>query len=256
MPAACWARDRRPIRLQTRCSTRPTAIRSSSRSWSARSRRWARCATRDGEPRREPGRRGGARHRPGGHPRPHHRLDERSARCSRSPPSSARRAVLGAAARHGPAEEALSPICAPAGRRVPLRDARFPGEYTFKHALTHDVAYGGRSRAAPRAARPHRGGAGGPLPRSPREHAERLAYHALQGELWPRALRTRASAGDQGLRALGQPRGGGLLRAGARRARAPAREPGDAGRGDRRAPADAQRAAAAGPARAYPPGPR
>ena len=96
-------------------------------------------------------------------------------------------------------------------------------EYTFKHALTHDVAYAGllgeRRRASSR-----RGGGRhrAPARRSPRRArgaagAPRAAGRGLgQGGALP------APGRHQGLPALGQPRGGHLLRAGARRAPAAA----------------------------------
>jgi predicted ATPase/class 3 adenylate cyclase len=71
-------------------------------------------------------------------------------------------------------------------------------EYTFKHALTHDVAYAGllgeRRRelhAAVMAAieRLH----GGRLV----EHVERLAHHARQGEVWDKAVRYLRQAGTK-----------------------------------------------------------
>jgi tetratricopeptide (TPR) repeat protein len=79
-----------------------------------------------------------------------------------------------------------------------LRETRgFPElEYTFKHALTQDVAYG-RVAPGPRRAlharivrvieerHPDRLG----------EHVERLAYHAVRGELWPAAVRYARQAG-------------------------------------------------------------
>jgi class 3 adenylate cyclase/tetratricopeptide (TPR) repeat protein len=69
-------------------------------------------------------------------------------------------------------------------------------EYTFKHALTHEVAYGGvlhdRRRAlhaqivaAMEARYADRVG----------EHVERLAYHALRGELWEKAVACCRQAG-------------------------------------------------------------
>jgi class 3 adenylate cyclase/tetratricopeptide (TPR) repeat protein len=69
-------------------------------------------------------------------------------------------------------------------------------EFTFKHALTHDVAYAGllgeRRRelhAAVMAAieRLHEGRLV--------EHVERLAYHARQGEVWDKAVRYLRQAG-------------------------------------------------------------
>ena len=61
-------------------------------------------------------------------------------------------------------------------------------EYTFKHALTHEVAYGGllhdirrKLHAAIVGAMEHR--YAGRLS----EHAERLAHHAVRGEVWEKA---------------------------------------------------------------------
>src|SRR5262245_58324721 len=62
-------------------------------------------------------------------------------------------------------------------------------EYTFKHALTHEVAYGslllerrrvlhGRVVEALEALAPERGA----------EQVERLAHHALRGEVWNKAV--------------------------------------------------------------------
>jgi class 3 adenylate cyclase/tetratricopeptide (TPR) repeat protein len=77
--------------------------------------------------------------------------------------------------------------------------ALFPElEYTFKHALTHEVAYGGmllerrralharmveaiEARHADRLA----------------EHVERLAHHAFRGELWSKAARYARQAGER-----------------------------------------------------------
>ena len=69
----------------------------------------------------------------------------RTSACSRPPRSSAR-TCRSRCSRRSPScrtrgSGAGSP---PAGGRVPLRDRLFPDlEYTFKHALTHEVAYGG-----------------------------------------------------------------------------------------------------------------
>ena len=50
------------------------------------------------------------------------------------------------------------------------------------------------------------------------EHVERLAHHAVRGELWEKAVALSPAGRRQGLRALGQPGGGCVLRAGADRA--------------------------------------
>jgi tetratricopeptide (TPR) repeat protein len=80
-------------------------------------------------------------------------------------------------------------------------------EYTFKHALTHEVAYGSllherrcalHSRIVEAIERlyPDRLG----------EHTERLAHHALRGEMWPRAVPYLHRAGQRavGRNAFGQ----------------------------------------------------
>jgi len=71
-------------------------------------------------------------------------------------------------------------------------------EHAFKHALTHDVAYG--------AVKPdHRRALHGRIveaverlyPERLHEHVERLAHHAFHGELWPRALAYSREAGQK-----------------------------------------------------------
>ena len=105
--------------------------------------------------------------------------------CSRSP--SCRRTSCGAAS--------------PASRRPSscTRPSLFPDlEYTFKHALTHEVAYGSllqerrrelhaRIVDAIEALYPDRLG----------EHVERLAHHALRGEVWEKAARYLHQAGTK-----------------------------------------------------------
>ena len=70
-----------------------------------------------------------------------------------------------------------------------MRPACFQLEYTFKHALTHEVAYGslllerrralhGRVVEALEARAPERGA----------EQVERLAYRCLRGEVWDKAV--------------------------------------------------------------------
>jgi predicted ATPase len=75
-------------------------------------------------------------------------------------------------------------------------------EYTFKHALTHEVTYGGLLRERRRELHArivhaiealHRDRLG--------EHIERLAHHAFHGELWEAAV---DYARQAGLRALGR----------------------------------------------------
>jgi class 3 adenylate cyclase/tetratricopeptide (TPR) repeat protein len=75
-------------------------------------------------------------------------------------------------------------------------------EYTFKHALTHEVTYGGLLRERRRELHTrivhaievlHRGRLG--------EQIERLAHHALHGELWEAAIEYARQAG---VRALGR----------------------------------------------------
>ncbi len=66
----------------------------------------------------------------------------------------------------------------------------FPdAEYTFKHALTHEVAYGSllqdRRRALHARAVP---AIEGLYPERLAEHVERLAHHALRGEEWEKAV--------------------------------------------------------------------
>jgi class 3 adenylate cyclase/tetratricopeptide (TPR) repeat protein len=73
-------------------------------------------------------------------------------------------------------------------------------EYTFKHALTHEVAYGGLLHDRQRALHARIAEA---IERLSTEHvaeqAERLAHHALRGELWDKAV---AYLRHAGLRAM------------------------------------------------------
>jgi DNA-binding NtrC family response regulator/tetratricopeptide (TPR) repeat protein len=130
-----------------------------------------------------------------------HRLDERlrsllevASVIGKNVPFSVLRAVTGRS------DDALSADLRRLQESEFLYETRsFPEiEYTFKHALTHDVAYGrvdpeqrralhGRILAALEALYPDR----------LEEHAERLAYHALHGELWPRALRYSRQSGTK-----------------------------------------------------------
>jgi tetratricopeptide (TPR) repeat protein len=73
-------------------------------------------------------------------------------------------------------------------------------EYTFKHALTHEVAYGGLLRERQRLLH------GRIVAAIEQRHAdrladqvERLAHHALRGEVWDKALAYCRQAGDKAL---------------------------------------------------------
>jgi class 3 adenylate cyclase/tetratricopeptide (TPR) repeat protein len=62
-------------------------------------------------------------------------------------------------------------------------------EYTFKHALTHEVAYGSLLGERRRALHARIVDAIERLyPDRPAEHIERLAHHAVRGELWEKAV--------------------------------------------------------------------
>jgi DNA-binding NtrC family response regulator/tetratricopeptide (TPR) repeat protein len=71
-------------------------------------------------------------------------------------------------------------------------------EHTFKHALTQDVAYGAVEDAERRALHARIVQAMEELyPQRQHDHAERLAHHALNGELWPRAVQHCRRAGEK-----------------------------------------------------------
>jgi DNA-binding NtrC family response regulator/tetratricopeptide (TPR) repeat protein len=71
-------------------------------------------------------------------------------------------------------------------------------EYAFKHALTQDVAYGRVKPDERRALHAQIARAIETLHRDRLdEHVERLAYHALRGELWPRAVGYARQAGSK-----------------------------------------------------------
>jgi class 3 adenylate cyclase len=109
--------------------------------------------------------------------------------------------------------------------------------YSFKHALTHEVAYGSLLQARRCALHARILEAIEALyPDRLAEHVERLAHHALQGEVWGQAVGYCRQAGGEGCGALGQPGGGGVYGAGAGGAAASAGEPGDARAGHRSSP--------------------
>jgi tetratricopeptide (TPR) repeat protein len=78
---------------------------------------------------------------------------------------------------------------------------RFPHiEYTFKHALTHEVTYGGLLYDRQRAL--HVGIVGAierVYPDRLTEHVERLAHHAVRGEMWDQAVTYLRQAGVKAL---------------------------------------------------------
>ena len=91
-------------------------------------------------------------------------------------------------------------------------------EYTFKHALTHEVAYGSLLQERRRALHaPDRGGHRDAVPRPPGRagRAARAPRAAGRGVGQGRGLPP--AGGREGGGALGAPRGGGVLRAGAGR---------------------------------------
>jgi transcriptional regulator with AAA-type ATPase domain/tetratricopeptide (TPR) repeat protein len=83
-----------------------------------------------------------------------------------------------------------------------LYETRFfpDAEYTFKHALTHEVTYGTVTQDRRKALHARIVGA---IERAYRdrltEHVERLADHAVRGELWEQAVRYHRQAGAKAL---------------------------------------------------------
>jgi hypothetical protein len=66
-------------------------------------------------------------------------------------------------------------------------------ELTFKHALTHEVAY--QSQLHPRPARPHHRGHRALSSGRVAEQVERLAHHVLRGQLWKKVVDYLGQAG-------------------------------------------------------------
>ena len=77
----------------------------------------------------------------------------------------------------------------------------FPdAEYTFKHALTHEVAYGGLLQERRRVLHARAVEAiEGLYTERLAEHVERLAYHAVRGEVWEKAVRYLRQAGRKAI---------------------------------------------------------
>jgi len=72
--------------------------------------------------------------------------------------------------------------------------------YTFKHALTHEVAYGGLLHERKRALHTRIGEALRVLaPDRMAEQVEQLAHHALRGEVWDKALAYCRQAGEKAM---------------------------------------------------------
>jgi predicted ATPase len=108
--------------------------------------------------------------------------------------------------------------------------------YTFKHALTHEVAYGSLLQKRRRALHARTVEAiEGLYPERLAEHVERLAYHAT-GRVMGESGRLSPPGRGEGGGAIGPSGGDGLLRAGARRASASPPAAGVAGAGDRPPP--------------------
>jgi tetratricopeptide (TPR) repeat protein len=73
-------------------------------------------------------------------------------------------------------------------------------EYTFKHALTHEVTYGTLLQGRRKALHARIVGAiEGFYPDRLTEHVERLAYHAVRGEMWGQAVTYLHQAGVKAL---------------------------------------------------------
>jgi class 3 adenylate cyclase/tetratricopeptide (TPR) repeat protein len=73
-------------------------------------------------------------------------------------------------------------------------------EYTFKHAFTHGVAYGSLLQERRRALHARAAAAIEALyPERLTEHVERLAHHALRGELWDKAVLHLRQAGGKAM---------------------------------------------------------
>jgi class 3 adenylate cyclase/tetratricopeptide (TPR) repeat protein len=73
-------------------------------------------------------------------------------------------------------------------------------EYTFKHGLTHDVAYGSLLQDRRRALHARAVSAiEGCYPTRLEEHVERLAHHAVRGEMWEKAVAYLHQAGDRSM---------------------------------------------------------
>ena len=119
-------------------------------------------------------------------------------------------------------------------------------EYTFTHALTHEVAYEGLLHDRRRILHARITAALEQLaPERAAEQAERLAHQALRGELWDKAVGLSAPGGASGHGAGRQSPGDCPLGAGARSAPPSPREPGDDRTDHRHSPRPPKRASPA-----------
>ena len=76
----------------------------------------------------------------------------------------------------------------------------FPDQaYTFKHALTHEVAYGSLLRSDGACCMRASSRLSKTRSRPPGRQVERLAHHALRGEVWDKALAYFRQAGEKAM---------------------------------------------------------
>ena len=119
-------------------------------------------------------------------------------------------------------------------------------EYTFKHALTHEVAYGSLLQERRRALHARIVEALEALAADRlAEQVERLAHHALRGEVWDKAVTYCQQAGARAYDRAAFREAVACLRAGPPGPRAPARDPATPGAGHRSPPASLGALAAA-----------
>ena len=124
-------------------------------------------------------------------------------------------------------------------------------EYTFKHALTHEVAYSSLLQERRRVLHARIVAALEELYADRlAEQVDRLAHHALRGEVWDKAVAYCRQAGARAIDPVGVSRGGDILRAGAERAATSPSETGYSGAGHRSPPRPAQCALPSGRDRA------
>ena len=138
------------------------------------------------------------------------RIDRLAARGQAPAPGRRRhrqgRAVRAAPGDRGRARGAASPRArSPPGGEFLYETSLFPDlEYTFKHALTQEVAYGSLLQERRRALHARVVEAIERLwPGGLAEHVERLAHHALRGEVWEKAAPVSPSGRGEGDRAVG-----------------------------------------------------